>query len=120
MGNLKVIAADDIKEKNLTSHNVITYNHMENNFHLSNKKALYYNMKTYYDALGLEWYQVLPLTFHVKEGINDKEFNKFVDVFNGNDNGQFGNLDKLGKTIWIVKPGENTNRGSGIQVCREL
>ena len=26
----------------------------------------------------------------------------------------------MGKTVWIVKPGENTNRGSGIQVCRDL
>ena len=27
---------------------------------------------------------------------------------------------KLGKHLWIVKPGENTNRGCGIQVSREL
>lgn len=57
---------------------------------------------------------MLPLTFHIKEGSNDKEFLKFTEVFKGNDNGQYGNLDKLGKTIWIVKPGENTNRGCGI------
>jgi tubulin monoglycylase TTLL3/8 len=25
-----------------------------------------------------------------------------------------------GKELWIVKPGENTNRGCGITVCREL
>lgn len=31
---------------------MITYNHMENNFHLSNKKALYYNMKIYYESTG--------------------------------------------------------------------
>ena len=66
-----------------TSHNMITYNHMENNFHLSNKKALYYNMKIYYESIGQDWWQVLPLTFHIKEGVNDKEFAKFVDVFNG-------------------------------------
>lgn len=24
------------------------------------------------------------------------------------------------KNTWIVKPGENTNRGSGIQYCREF
>lgn len=24
--------------------------HMENNYHLSNKKAIYYNMKIYYEA----------------------------------------------------------------------
>jgi hypothetical protein len=26
----------------------------------------------------------------------------------------------MGKDLWIVKPGENTNRGCGINVCREL
>ena len=60
---------------------------MENNFHLSNKKAIYYNMKVYYEAIGTEWFSVLPLTFHVKEGSNDKEFLKFSEVFKGNENG---------------------------------
>lgn len=55
---------------------------MENNYHLSNKKALYYNMKVYYEAVHSEenpvrWWHKLPLTFHVKEGLQDKEFLKF-------------------------------------------
>jgi len=29
-------------------------------------------------------------------------------------------MEKMGKSLWIVKPGENTNRGCGINVCREL
>jgi len=56
---------------------------MENNFHLSNKKALYYNMKIYYESIGTDWWTVLPLTFHIKEGVNDKEFTKFLEVFKG-------------------------------------
>jgi tubulin---tyrosine ligase len=40
------------KEKKETSHHMLTYNHMENNYHLSNKKALYYNMKIYYESVG--------------------------------------------------------------------
>jgi tubulin--tyrosine ligase len=111
---MNVTTDDDAKDKKETSHNIITYNHMENNFHLSNKKALYYNMKIYYESTGQDWYSVLPLTFHIKDGVNDKEFQKFVDLFKDSDNGQYGNFDKLGKNIWIVKPGENTNRGSGI------
>lgn len=39
-------------EENVTSHGIRTTNHMENNFHLSNKKALYYNMLVYYEATG--------------------------------------------------------------------
>lgn len=94
---------------------------MENNFHLSNKKALYYNMKIYYDSTGQDWCGVLPLTFHIKEGPSDKEFQRFMEVFKDFDAGKgASNFDKLGKQIWIVKPGENTNRGCGIQVCREL
>jgi tubulin---tyrosine ligase len=26
----------------------------------------------------------------------------------------------MGKDLWIIKPGENTNRGCGITVCRDL
>lgn len=26
----------------------------------------------------------------------------------------------MGRELWIVKPGENTNRGCGITVCREM
>jgi len=65
---------------------------------------------------------VLPLTFHIKEGHNDKEYQRFVEVFKDFDQGGKGatNFEQLGKSIWIVKPGENTNRGCGIQVCREL
>lgn len=53
------------------------YAKMENNYHLSNKKAIYYNMKVYYEAIGKEYYNHLPLTFHIKEGLNDPQFLKF-------------------------------------------
>jgi len=61
------------------------------------------------------------LTFHIKDGPGDKEFQKFMEIFKDYDSGKSqGALENLGKQIWIVKPGENTNRGCGIQVCREL
>lgn len=60
------------------------------------------------------------MTFHIKDGVNDKEFLKFVDIYNGKDINTYGNMDKMGKSIWIVKPGENTNRGAGINVCKDL
>jgi len=47
--NTKVV---NDSEENVTSHAIRTTNHMENNFHLSNKKALYYNMLVYYEATG--------------------------------------------------------------------
>jgi hypothetical protein len=73
---------EESKGENHTAHNLITYNHQENNFHLSNKKAIYYNMKCYYEALGQNPFENLPLTFHIKEGDTDKEFQRFLDCFN--------------------------------------
>lgn len=69
------------KEENPAQHSSITTNHMENNFHLSNKKAIFYNMKIYCESLNIETYGILPVTFHIKEGINDKEFQKFEELY---------------------------------------
>ena len=62
---------------------------MDNNFHLSNKKALYYNMKVDYESIGVDPFEVLPLTFHIKEGLSDKEFSIFQEVFKQEDNPYF-------------------------------
>lgn len=101
----------------------MTYGKQENNYHLSNKKALYYNMRIYYEALGIEYHTQLPLTFHIKEGLSDPQFQKFEHIYQDANSGKGTVLDqhpKLGKALWIVKPGENTNRGSGITVCKDL
>jgi len=44
---------------------------------MNNKKDLYLNMKNYYEALDHDVFDNLPLTFHIKNGLNDPEFNKF-------------------------------------------
>ena len=56
------------------------YAKMENNYHLSNKYALFYNMRKYYKALGRDPFDVLPVTFHVKGGTNDAEYLKFLEM----------------------------------------
>lgn len=114
---------DEEKEENVTSHNLTTYGKQENNYHLSNKKAIYYNMRVYFDALGIEYHTQLPLTFHIKEGLGDPQFLKFEQIFDEAKAGRATLLDqhpKFGKHLWIVKPGENTNRGCGITVCKDL
>lgn len=112
---------EEKKEENPTSHHMITTNHQENNFHLSNKKAIYYNMKIYYESLGQNPFDTLPLTYHIKEGENDREFHKFVETYNNPQNNEIlQKYPKYGTSLWIVKPGENTNRGCGIQVSRDL
>ena len=53
------------------------YNKCEDNFHLANKKALLLNMRNYYESLGEDVFDSLPVTFHIKNGTNDPEFTKF-------------------------------------------
>jgi len=57
------------------------YNKIEDNFHMNNKKALYLNAKNYYDALDQDVFDNLPLTFHVKEGLDDPEFHRFKQYY---------------------------------------
>ena len=81
-------------------------NKLEINTHLSNKKALYYNLHAYYTALGRDPFETMPLTFHIRKGLVDEEYFRFVEVFNKEDAKEYN--------VWIIKPGENTNRGCGI------
>ena len=53
------------------------YNKIEDNYHLSNKKALFLNMRFYYEAIGQNPFDALPETFHVKSGLDDPEFARF-------------------------------------------
>ena len=90
----------------------LMYNRLDDNYHLSNKKALFRHVSNYYSAMGVDPFQAaIPLTFHVKspDG-SDTEFSKFTKAYD-----QFGRSDDA--NIWIIKPGENSNRGTGIQVA---
>ena len=95
------------------------HNKIEHNYHLSNKKALYYNLVRYYKALDMDPFEYIPLTFHVKTGETDTAFEEFEGKFGEYDR----ELDENGKkiaNIWIIKPGENTNRGNGITVVSSI
>ena len=59
----------------------LIYNRLENNFHLSNKKALFLNMTNYYKKLKLNPLVAIPITFHIKSIKTDPEFFKFVQFF---------------------------------------
>ena len=88
------------------------YNRLEDNYHLSNKKALFLNVSTYYRAMGINPFEVaIPLTFNVKTPINtDSEYIRFTRAYKQYEKQKDAN-------IWIIKPGENSNRGTGIQVA---
>lgn len=70
-------------------------------------------MCTYYRVLGYDPFSVaIPVTFHIKSQ-NDPEYENFVKMFS--------DLDaKKQSNVWIVKPGENSNRGCGIEVANKL
>ena len=77
------------------------YNKLEDNYHLSNKKALFINMKNYYEARGEQPFDALPITFHIKTGLDDPEYLKFSNFYKAH--------IKDKHNIWIIKPGECTN-----------
>jgi len=58
------------------------YGRMEDNFHLSNKKALFLNISNYYKVRGTDPFKarILPLTFHIKNGRQDPQF-KMLEQF---------------------------------------
>ena len=70
------------------------------------------NVSTYYQAMGINPFEVaIPLTFNIKKPHNgDSEYIKFTRAYK-----QFE--QQKDNNIWIIKPGENSNRGTGIQVA---
>lgn len=112
--------------------NIKLYNKLEDNFHLSNKKAMFLNIRLYYEAMGKDCFNAVPLTFHVKEGLEDPDFHRFKQYYfkeeeeikkqkalKQEDEGQQV-PQSVRRNIWIVKPGENTNRGQGITVLKDF
>lgn len=83
------------------------HNKFEYNFNLSDKKFLYRNMKIYYFEQGENIFDYLPVTFHIDK--SNSELSEFLNLAHSSP-GQ----------LWIVKPGENSNRGSGITVTNKL
>ncbi|CAD8212586.1 unnamed protein product [Paramecium octaurelia] len=104
------------------------HNHMEDNWHLGNKKALFYNMRHYFQIIREDYNKLLPVTFHVQKGLNDIEYSRFLDYYNKRNeevrelekNRDRKDKKKLPLNLWIIKPGELTNRGNGITVCNDL
>ena len=99
-----------------------THNKLESNHHLSNKKALFINMKQYYECLEQDPFTNIPFTFHIKEGEADPEFANFEERYReiAEEAEQEDDPAKKQRNVWILKPGENTNRGTGITVCNTI
>lgn len=65
--------------------------------------------------MGINPFEVaIPLTFNVKSiHNNDQEYMKFTRAYKEFEQQKDNN-------IWIIKPGENSNRGTGIQVAQSF
>ena len=95
------------------------HNHFINNYVVGNKKALLKTMCHYYRQLGANPFDFLPLTFHISEGLEDSNFLAFQKYyFRRNKEIKDSGENRL--NMWIVKPGEYTNRGYGITICHNL
>ena len=95
------------KEFFLVPENLKTHNRLSNNSSICNKKEMFKNMKNYYDKLNIDVFTKVPLTYHIEIGLNDLQFSLFLKHYSEN-------------TLWIIKPGESTNRGKGIKVSSSL
>ena len=53
-----------------------SYNHIEFNYNVSNKKSLFLNLKEYCEKNYLEYSDYMPLTFHFTNGWINKSTGK--------------------------------------------
>ena len=107
----RVVKAGEIRETRM-------HNHLRNNYVIGNKKALLKAMSAYYKSRGEDVFDYLPLSFHVANGLEDESYFKFLRCYY--QRGKEIRKTGQGENIWIVKPGENSNRGYGIRVCKTL
>jgi len=72
----------DILRRISEPNNTKLHNHLQDNYHLSNKKALFYNMREYYNQqLKKDPFDFIPLTFHIQHGTTDTEYLRFLEKF---------------------------------------
>jgi tubulin--tyrosine ligase len=112
------------------SKHLLMYNRIERNYHLSDKRTLSENMSVYYKSLDKDPFDYLPVTYVVEKGLGDKNFKEFLNKFTESSaESQYSiALEEASpmffgrklKGTWIIKPGENSNRGYGIFVTNSL
>lgn len=105
-----------LKPEKLVPESQKMHNKIEFNNFISNKKSLYLTLKDFYASSGTDIFSKVPLTFEISRNTSDPELQKFSDKFEEFE--RYKVLHPKFQNIWIVKPGEFTNRGQGITVCR--
>lgn len=77
-------------------------------------------MRDFYKAQGKDPFSVIPLTYVINDGLNDLEWDKFEEKFKQIETKNKADPEGQGTNIWIIKPGEDTNRGCGIIVSKDF
>jgi tubulin polyglutamylase TTLL1 len=57
------------------------HNHLENNYVIGNKKALFHTMNKYYKLTKQNIFDYLPTTFHIESGLDDPTYMRFLNSF---------------------------------------
>lgn len=104
----------------ITPSKIKVYNRIERNYELCSKKRLFSNMVNYYKSINKDPFEYIPLTFHITHGARDPNFLAFKNKFREISEKIQETNDKYLKNCWLVKPGEGTNRGTGISVCSSI
>ena len=122
--NLKMFPAEECVTispvTDITPSKLRVYNRIERNFELCSKKRLFGNMVAYYKSQNQDPFVHIPMTFHIVNGPRDPNFLMFKQKFGEiQEKIDYGNDQHL-NNIWLVKPGEATNRGIGISICSTL
>ena len=73
---------------------------------------MYHNLRIYCQHNKIPLDEIIPQTFHVS-GLRDPNFLNFMAQYNKN-------LREQESNIWIVKPGEHSNRGRGIEITDSI
>ena len=83
-----------------------TYNKLEQNYELADKTQLFKNVCNYYNMRGENPFErAFPLTFNISSASDeDEQYLQFLEAFQKQEH-------ENGGQVWIMKPGEDTNRG---------
>lgn len=107
-----------LKQEKFSPEATKMHNKLEFNNHISNKKSLFLTMKDFYTTSQVDVFSKVPLTFNISQKFEDPEFHHFR--LKHQEFETYRESHPSFQNIWIVKPGEFTNRGTGISVCKTI
>ena len=91
------------------------YNHIDGINLIATKTGLFLTLKRYYEEKGMNIYEAVPETYMINVEYKPGSAN------NAEKDQQLEEFSRVaGNHIWILKPGENTNRGHGIQIFNDV